>query len=513
MPDHKYGHTFYGVDYSRPPHELPEYALADASNVLPDQSGLITGRKGSTKLNGTSLASRITSVHELRSGVSTRSKMCSYSTKVAEYNSGTGEFVDKITGLTSDKMFQWVNFAGKAIGVNEGSDNPQYWDGSSGGDLAGTPPKGRCVAEWSNRLYFGGDSTNVALLTGSVINDPTDTSTSAGTSTGAVSQTVGDSKDPITGLFGFFDWLLIGKLNNLYRMSGSPATDGSTIRIDPIYSKSDDNMGFTSQWAITQVGNDVLFLDGFDIKRLSGIQEYGDVEYASVIPHCRGYIESVADKDYLKYTQFFHYKYAQQIWVSIPTGASTHYVFVLDYRFKKETGRYSFYPMGNLTVNCFGGVEDGETVDIYFGDGTGYVHQLDVGNDDNGAAIDRYFVTMVSGNIVTDKGVIPKHHYRKQYLNSEAFISSEQAALSMTPYYAIDLMDDTQVRTSGNYTALDAETVTGWKGTGVKHKRVPFLGLAGNTLALKWRHNTLTQNFTFYPSTLEYGMKSKNLIT
>ena len=48
MVDYKYGHTFKGVDYSVQPHELAEYSLADDSNVIPNQSGLFTGRRGTT---------------------------------------------------------------------------------------------------------------------------------------------------------------------------------------------------------------------------------------------------------------------------------------------------------------------------------------------------------------------------------------------------------------------------------------------------------------------------------
>jgi len=512
MPRYKYGHCFLGVDYSTPPHELPETALADASNVVPTASGLPTGRGGSVKLNSTTLSARITSFHEFKSGASTRDSICSYSTKIAVYNSGTGEFVDKITGLTSDKMTQWVNFAGKAICVNEGSDVPQYWtDDSNKGNLGGSPPSGLTIAEWSNRLWFGGDSTNVALLTGSDLNDPA-TYTGTGGATDAVSQTIGDSKDTITGLFGFFDMLLVGKKNNIYKVTGAPATDATTLRIEPLYSKSVDNVGFTSPWAIVQVGNDVIFQDGFDIKRLSGIQEYGDVEYISIIPHFRDFLKDTVDQDYLQYTQYFHYKQKQQIWISIPTGASTHYVFALDYRFKEQTGRYAFYPMGGLTINCFGGVENGEVVDMYYGDETGFVHQLDTGNDDNGSAITRYFVNMVSGNSPKHE-VFGRHEYRKHFINSETFAVSEQSSLSMTPSYALDLMDDAQVRTSGNYTSLDAETITGWDGTGVKQKRIPFFGLSGNTLALKWEQAAVNQNFTFYPSGISYVFKSKNRIT
>ena len=498
-----YGHCYFGVDYSIPPYELPPGVLADSSNVVPTSEGLPTGRGGSVKFNNVSLESEITSFHEFRSGT-TANQLCSYSTKVAYYNPATGEFVDSITGLTDGAMFQWTNFADKAIGVN-GTDKPQYWtDSSTKGDLAGSPPTGAtCVTEWSNRLWF----LDGATLTGSKLNDPTDyTSTGA---TGYITQTVGDSGDSGTGLFGFFDILLIGKQNQLYKAGFTTANDASTLYIVPIYTKSSDSVGFTSKWAITQVGNDVLFLDGYDIKRLSGIQEFGDLETASIIPHFRDYLASIADPDYIQYSQFFHYKKKQQIWVSIPTGAATRYVFVLDYRFKSKTGRYSFFPMGNLTVNCFGGVLDGSVTNLYYGDRTGYVYQLDTGENDDSAAISRYFTLCFSGNTEEITNV---HDYRKNFRMSDTYIKATESALSMTPSYALDIMDDAQVRTSGNYTDLSAETVTGWTGTGISNKRLRLWGINGKTICWKWTHSTVAQNFVFYPSTMYFDIKSKAIV-
>lgn len=510
-----YGNCIFGVDYATPPHFLPAGYLADASNVVPTGAGTPTGRKGSVALSSTAMGSRVTSLHEFRSGA-TRNTLLSYGTKIACYNSSTGVFDDEITGLTTGKMFQWVNFAGKAIGVNEGAEHPQFFASTaSHGDLSGAWPHGLSIAEWANRLWVGGDSTNVALLTGSDLNDPT-TLTGGGAATAAVSQTIGDSKETIVGIFGFFDMLIVGKKNSLYKVvpgSGYPPTDGSKLEIRPIYSKDADSTGFTSPWAITQVGNDVIYLDGYDIKRLSGIQEFGDVETSSIIPHFKDYLKSIVHKSYLQYTQFFHYKKLQQIWVTIPKSATTHYIFILDYKFKDITGRYSFYPLGGVEVTCINGIENGSVQDIYAGDESGYVQQFDTGNDDNGTAIDRYFVNVFSGNDAKN-GVVSAHEIRKQYLRSETFISPEQATLTMTPYYATDLFDDTQIRTSGNYTSLGDETVTGstWAGTGVKRKGIPFYGLNGKTLALKWRHNALAQNFTFYPSNLHLVGKSKTEI-
>jgi len=508
VPKTQYGYCKLGVDFSTPPHELPFGALADAKNIVPTRKGLPTGRGGQVKFNNTSLASRVTSFHEFKSG-STRSQIASYSTKVAEYNSGTGEFVDKITGLTSDKMFQWVNFAGKAIGVNEGSDVPQYWDGTTGGNLAGSPPTGKSVAQWANRIWFLGDASNVATLSGSALNDPTDY-TGAGTATGAVSQAVGDSGDPITGGFPYFNWLLVGKQNTIYKVYGDTPTDATTLKIEPLYSRSSsDNVGFTSKWAITQVGNDVIFLDGFDIRSLTGIQEFGDVQYNSIIPGFRDYLESICDKDYLQYTHFFHYKKEQQIWVSMPTSVNTHFVFVLDYKFRNETGIYSVFPMGEIVASVFGGVEDGVNDNLYYGDETGYVRQLDVGDNDDGSAIERYFVNSFAGNIPGQ--VMGMEENRKQFMNSETFIYPNESTLTITPSYAVNLMDDASIR-EGSYTSAGSQDIITWAGTGTKRSRVTFFGVNGYSLALKWTHNATNENFVFYPSKLNYKWKTSNLV-
>ena len=69
-------------------------------------------------------------------------------------------------------------------------------------------------------------------LTGSYLADPTDWSTNS-TAAGYVSIGIGDANDPITGLFGFFDMLLIGKRNNIYKLYGAPATDADSLKSTP----------------------------------------------------------------------------------------------------------------------------------------------------------------------------------------------------------------------------------------------------------------------------------------
>ncbi len=164
--------------------------------------------------------------------------------------------------------------------------------------------------------------------------------------------------------------------------------------------------------------------------------------------------------------------------------------------------------MNGLDIACFGGVENGQVMDIYFGDESGFVYQLDTGDSDDGDPIERYFVNVFSGNN-PEQGVTGAHEYRKQFQGFDTYIRPTEDNLSMIPYYATDLMDDLQVRTSGNYTALSEETVNGWTGDGTKHKKNRFFGLSGKTLALKWEHNTVAQNFVFQPSLLRYDYRSK----
>jgi hypothetical protein len=109
--------------------------------------------------------------------------------------------------------------------------------------------------------------------------------------------------------------------------------------------------------------------------------------------------------------------------------------------------------------------------------------------------------------------VYDKHGIRKQFQYVDTYIKPTTDALTIIPYYAIDLMDSAQVRTSGNYTALSTEAVAGWDGTGVKYKRIRLFGVGGKTLALKWYHNTVAQAYVFEPSVLDYQWKSKTVIT
>lgn len=502
-----FGNIIGGVNFAFPPSALPPLYVADCRNMLPALIGYASPRGGSAKLNATAYGSLITSFHELvASGVS-----CKFAAKgsvVGKYNPATGAFQDHIGGLTSGTYGQWLNYGSYAIYAN-GVDKPKKTTGLVASDLTGDLSGIRganCLSEWGERVWTSVGNT----LYGSALRAPADFSTTT-VDRGYWEGTIGASSQAITGLSPFFDILLVGKLNQLWQLSGAPETASSTFRLIPLHTRGDrDSLGFTSKTAITQVGNDLLFLDGFNIKALSGIQAYGDVESVSIIGNVKDFLTSSQgasfDKDYLHLSHFFHYKHKEQVWCSIPTGETTRYWFVIDYgnqdlRKALELPKYSFFPMSGFTPTCFGGVEDGSRVNIYAGCNDGHVRRLDVGYDDDGVAIDSH-VTWVWGDKVRDISPV------------DISLSVRQTTgCTLSPFYAFGLQEWQEVIDASNYTAMDSETVgdrTWLVNKGVSHKILSsFCEESGPSFAFRVGHNTAGQSFEIRDSALQFRMQRR----
>ena len=504
MAEINFGNILGGVNYSVPPNELPQYYLADAQNIVPTLNGYAKARNGSSVLNGAPFGAIITSFHELiRESVSYKYAV---SGKVVGYLDGNF-FVTAVSGLTDGAYGQWLNYGDYAIYVN-GVDRPQKLIGLTGDDLTSDADGlagASCIAEWGERVWVAVG----AKLYGSALRAPTDFSTNI-VDIGYWECYVGNKNEPITGLFTFFDMLLIGKKNQLYMMVGAPETKSSTFRLQPIQTQDKDSIGFTAKNAITQVGNDAIFLDGFDVKRFSGIAQYGDIESTSIIANIKDYFKSSGgaglDKDYLQYAHFFHYKHGQQVWCSIPTGATSRYWFVIDYgnteiRRFLQLPMFSFYPMAGLTPICFGGVVNGSMVDIYAGCIDGYVRKLDSGIDDSNSAVDAY-VAWGFG--------LPSKKIQPVGIGLNVKFSG---SCSLQPSYAMGLQDWSEVIDDSNYTNMAVQDLTdaSWRGNGevVYKKMASFLSNTDRSFVFKIRHNTAGEVFELRKSYFQFRGKQR----
>ena len=500
-----FGNVLGGVNYSSPPGEMPtlkgvSYYLTDGQNIVPTLNGYGTKRGGSSKYNSSAYGSVVTTFHEFINSSGTAVHLCSQGTVIGKYSAG--DFSNHITGLTSGLYGQWLDYGAYAIYAN-GTDKPQKTDGTTGNDLTSDESgltAATCLAEWGERVW----TAQGAKLIGSALRAPTDFST-ATTDIGWWEGTVGSDTLDITALAPFFDMLLIGKLNQIYTLAGAPETASSTFRLQPLRTKEKDSIGFTAKNAITQVGNDLLFLDGFSIKRLSGVTQYGDVESSDILFNIKDYFKSSdgadLDTDYLQNAHFFHYKHKEQIWCSIPTGASTRFWMIIDYSnpdLRRAIGLppYSFFPMSGLTPISFGGVTDGSKTDIYAGCQDGFVRKLDTGTNDTSTAVDAHAVWSVG---------FPERYVQPGNVNLNIWYDT---ACTITPSYALGLQDWADAIDSDNYTAMSAEDLTDstWQTVGgVAQKRIDeFYANTGRSFALKLRHNTASQTFEMRASTLKY---------
>jgi hypothetical protein len=506
------GNVLGGVNYTIPPNELPtpngvSFYASDLQNIVPSYNGYATKRGGSTKYNDTAYTdpacgSIITSFHELDSFY----KFCSVGSKIGIYNSSTGNFDDHITGLTSGPTIgtfdSWLNYGGYAIYAN-GLDNIKKTDGITPSDLT-TDESGLAgygnLAEWGERVWVSWYGT----LKASALRAPTDFSTST-VDIGWWSGTVGDEDTEITGIVPFFDMLLIGKRNQIYVLTGSPETASSTFRLAPLQTKDRDSIGFSSNNATAIVGNDLLFLDGMTIKRLSGIAEYGDVESSDILFSIKDYFRSSSgadiSKDFLSKSHFFHYKHKEQIWCCFGTDQLTRFWMIIDYshrELRKQLGLplYSFYPMSGMMPFCFGGMSNGTITDVYAGFNDGFVRKMDTGTNDSDTAIDAH-ATWTVGDW--------ESHISPVSLNLSV---KYDTACSLTPYYAMGLQDWRDITTSGNYTAMETEDLTdsSWVTTGsVSHKLFnSFYANTGKSFSFKLRHNTASQTFEMRSSLLRH---------
>lgn len=323
-----------GIITSKPSTEIPDDAAQDIINMEFDDSDNLSTRNGFIELFATTFADRLTSAYYFTSGSGEIGVL--YTTanqlRIVETD-GTGD--TNITGaltLPNDTFWQWVTYKDIAIGVNKATsgDNPvKVSTGAVAAALGGSPPKGKYIALWENRVWII-SATEPNQLRGSHLGDPENWST--GTDAQGVSIDIEiDDNDIITGLFATKDALYIWKTKKIYKIVAiDPATaitNASNLRV-AIHSQT---IGCVSPYSIAPLLDDVVYLSpqGLASLRLSEVAE----DFRTAL-YSRNVAEIAKIHKTIEEIPCLLLPNVNQYWLSFPSNLSTRSInesYVLDY--------------------------------------------------------------------------------------------------------------------------------------------------------------------------------------
>jgi len=226
------------------------------------------------------LTSKITSVYQYIKEDGTSDVICTSGAKAYRLDTGNDWLVpiDSAVTLPNDTYWQWVTYKDVAIGVNRSNTgaaktNPVKLT-TVGGNLAalgGSPPKGRFIEVWNNRIWIVSED-DPSVIKCSALGAIEDWSTTG--KAGAQSYDIGLE---VKAIKAFRDRLFLFTENSIhYIRPGSPNTDIEQYEISILSSK----VGCVSAYSIQPILDDLIFLSRFGSVSLASVEQFGDFESA-----------------------------------------------------------------------------------------------------------------------------------------------------------------------------------------------------------------------------------------
>jgi hypothetical protein len=298
-----------------------------------DDSDNLSTRNGLTQLFATTFAGRITSAYYFTSGSGEIGIL--YTTanqlRIVETN-GTGDA--NLTGaltLPNDTFWDWITYQDMAIGVNKASsgDNPvKVSTGAVAAALGGSPPKGKYIALWENRVWIV-SATEPNQLWGSKLGFPEVWTTGALVTDAITLDVELDDGDQISGLFATKDALYVWKKRRIYKIIRVPVDSNNPQGLKLVIHSQ--TIGCVSPYSIRPLLDDVIFLSeqGLASLRLSEVAE----DFRTAL-----YSRNVAEIGKINKTTeeipSILLPNVNQYWLSFPSTLSTRSInetYVLDY--------------------------------------------------------------------------------------------------------------------------------------------------------------------------------------
>jgi hypothetical protein len=382
-----------GINTAKPANEIADDECVDILNKDFDKDDNLKDRLGNEDFCSAlpiSAAQRITSLFQLRLSSGSDYLIATHGSELRSITSSTAASIKGALTLPSDTYWQWVAFNDVAIGVNRATsgDNPVQWTGTGDATaLAGTPPKGKYIEVWNNRVWIV-DAANPNKLWFSRLGNGADwTHTTAG----ALEIGYNDG-DTITGIKAHRKQLFVFKRNKIYNIStGTPNTDPNLWKVDLFAS----NIGCVSAYTIQPLLDDLIFLSDAGVISLAAVQQYGDFRQAIVSQNV------VALKDVPKSIDTFASVVnaeESQYWLSVPSstsGTANGQTFVLDYKRIAE-GKIRWTRFGGLCAgSAFASVITSGRKRVFIGSSSNVIYRYGDASlyNDNGASYGKSVLT------------------------------------------------------------------------------------------------------------------------
>jgi len=316
-------------------------------------------------------------------------------TVLYEYNTSTGVFDSKQTGLSTNKpsMVNYVNAAGAEVMIYADGENLLMYDGTTVTNISsnytagpGTDIPRYLYVKW-NVLFASGDDTNPDAI---IFCDPFQPNTNW---PAAGSLILEGGVDKVTGMNEIGDHIVVTAVDSIHIVTGRTGATFAPIKVN-------SNVGCTSHWSIVSHGNVTYWANptGFYMGRLRALEDEGMI-VEPISQHMENTYSGIASGGWDDIEGAYHPRYQEIFWSVKSAGAST-----VDQLFAYSTAQsrplnpppdfesgldLRFVWAGYFTGLDFGSVavikDANGRSDLYVAGQTGLVHKMHTGYKDGRA--------------------------------------------------------------------------------------------------------------------------------
>jgi hypothetical protein len=331
--------------------------LITAQNVLYELDGGPHKKPGTSKLNGSALESGAAVMGLVdywiigTGGNPTQRRVVVVGTKVYADNAD-GSFSEILSGMTSGSVPSFAVIDDILIIADDSGNAPKSYDGTTAGNLAGSPPNFAFCVYHKGRAWAGGNPANPSRLYYSVLGNPEDWT---GSGSGSIDIDKDDG-DVLTGLASHKDQLVVFKgpyRGSIHLITGSSPTGDDAFARKPFVN------GIGAVWhnTIFRYGDDLGFVSPQGtVHSLTTTAQYGDYRAGALSFPINDWLVRSVNATTLKKAWAAADTSRSLVLITMPVnGSSTNnIVLAMDYRFSPV--RWSYWD--DLTMACVASVVD-----------------------------------------------------------------------------------------------------------------------------------------------------------